>query len=123
MRKYQNFSHLPVWINTRKLISIFYKKIKNNAILNKEYWIKDQLLRANLSILNNIAEGYDSSRNKEQVRFYEYAKRSASEVESMLYVLFDLDFLDENELDQYKLDLEEIRKQLSGLIRYNKSFT
>lgn len=79
------------------------------------------MLRALLSIMNNIAEGFDSGRNKEQVRFYEYAKRSSSEVESMLYVMLDTKMLSAELFNKYQKEIIEIRKQLSGLIGYSKN--
>ena len=79
------------------------------------------MLRALLSIMNNIAEGFDSGRSKEQARFYEYAKRSASEVESMLFVMQDTKMLTDQLFEKYRDEITEIRKQLSGLITYSKN--
>ncbi len=119
MTKYLNFYEFPVWIKTREITSEFYVLFEEKQ--KREYWIKDQMLRALLSIMNNIAEGFDSGRSKEQVRFYEYAKRSASEVESMLFVMQDTKMLTDQLFEKYRDEITEIRKQLSGLITYSKN--
>ena len=119
MTKYLNFYEFPVWSKTRKITTDFYLLFEEER--NREYWIKDQMLRALLSIMNNIAEGFDSGRSKEQVRFYEYAKRSSSEVESMLFVMMDTKMITSESFNKYQVEIIEIRKQLSGLINYSKN--
>jgi len=119
MSKYLNFYELPVWIKARAVTSEFYILFEEER--KREYWIKDQMLRALLSIMNNLAEGFDSERSEEQVRFYEYSKRSASEVESMLFVMQDAKMLSIELFEKYQIEVTEIRKQLSSLINYSKN--
>jgi len=71
--------------------------------------------------MNNIAEGFDCPSRAEKIRFYEYAKRSTSEVESMLFVLLDMKALSQREFEQFLLNIQSIRKQMNGLIKDRKN--
>ena len=114
--KYKNFEDLPVWILSREIINLIYDLIKQNKELERDLRLKSQLIGAGISIMNNIAEGFDSDSNFEFVRFLRYSQRSASEIMSMSYVLKDVyNICASKEL--YSNALEE-RKQVKGFIRY-----
>ncbi len=117
MSKYKNFSEFPVWTEMRQMLLVLYQLFESRATLKHAYWIRDQLLRASLSIMNNIAEGFDCPGKAEKIRFYQYAKRSTSEVESMLFVLLDIKALSEQEFDEYLHKIRSVRKQINGLIK------
>ena len=118
--QYKNFEELPVWILAREIVNLIYDCIKRSDDLKKDIRLKGQLIGAGISIMNNIAEGFDSDSNNEFIRFLRYSQRSASEIMSMTYVLKDVYKL-HNESDKlYQKTLEE-RKQLKGFIKYLKS--
>lgn len=117
---YKNFEELPIWILAREIVNMIYGIIRKSEQLNKDQRLKGQLIGAGISLMNNIAEGFDSDNNKEFVRFLNYSQRSASEIMSMTYVLKDIYNLI-NEADElYRKSLEE-RKQIKGFIKYLKS--
>ena len=71
-------------------------------------------------MMNNIAEGFASQSNIEFVRFLRYARRSASEVQSTIYLALDQNYIGKEEFDNIYKQAEKTRKIVDGLIRYLK---
>lgn len=91
---------------------------------SKDYGLRDQIRRAAGSVMHNIAEGFDAGSNAEFIRFLRYALRSASEVQSQLYLALDLGYLHEDQFQRLFDKVIETKKQLHGFIAYlvkNKS--
>ncbi|MEL7223135.1 MAG: four helix bundle protein, partial [Bacteroidota bacterium] len=82
--------------------------------------LKDQIRRASLSIMNNIAEGFTRFSSKEKVRFFEIAQSSASEVKSMFYLMEDLEYMEAEQAENFRNDVDQCQKQIWGLIKYLK---
>ena len=89
--------------------------------LSKDYGLKDQIQRAAVSIMANIAEGFDSLSDLEFIRFLPYSRSSASELQSHLYVLLDKGYLKENEFQALYTKTIDAKSLIGGLIRYLKS--
>ena len=86
--------------------------------LKNDWDTKSQLKRAGLSIMNNIAEGFGRINRQDALKFYDYAQSSALEVNSMLYVLEDMEYLTPQDLQILR---EQTNKTISltlGFIRY-----
>ena len=104
---------------------VAFEIVKQVYVITKEEKIKsdfrlvDQFRGAAISIMNNIAEGFDSSSNKEFVRFLFYSSRSCSEVISMSYILKEIYNLQTESDDLYSKTLS-CRKQIKGFIKYLK---
>ena len=116
MATYNSFEDLPVWQSTRELGALVYKTAAEGK-LSKDYGLRNQIQRAVVSIMNNIAEGYERKSDKEFERFLYISKGSCGEVRSMLYIAHDLKYISKN--DQYicyNLSVE-ISKLLSGFIK------
>lgn len=79
--KISRFEDLECWEQARKLMKVIYEMTKIPPF-SKDYRLKDQIIGAGISIMNNIAEGFDSQSNIEFVRFLRYSRRSISEVQS-----------------------------------------
>jgi len=118
--RYKNFEELPIWQKAREIVKLIYSLTSGNDELKKDYRFIGQLRAAGLSIMNNIAEGFDSDNVKEFKRFLMYAQRSASEVMSMTYVLIDAYKIKDGPRELYEMVLEE-RRQLKGFIKYLNS--
>jgi four helix bundle protein len=84
---------------------------------NLDWGFKNQIQRASVSIANNIAEGFDRSSDKEFKRFLFIALGSASEVRSMNYLGFKLNYISIEEYNECNNQLIEIKKMLNGLSR------
>lgn len=80
-----NFEELRVWQDARVLVNDIYKMISNC----KDYGFKDQIQRASVSIMNNIAEGSEAGSDALFIRYLKIAKASCGEVRSMLYLCED----------------------------------
>lgn len=115
----QKFEDMKVWQDSRSLVNQIYK-ITSNQNFKTDFGLRDQIQRASVSIMSNIAEGYERDSNKELIRFLMYSKGSAGEVRSLLYVAKDLEYLTEKEFSEYHNSAISIIKQISNFIKYLK---
>jgi four helix bundle protein len=120
MSKIDRFEDLDCWKKSRELVNLIFD-ICENQMKNKDFSTQDQIKRAALSTMNNIAEGFGRYSNKEFIRFLEYSASSSMEIRSMLYILSDRKYIDENEFEKcYKLT-NDLTNTTLGLIRYLKT--
>lgn len=85
---------------------------------NKDWGFRDQIQRAAVSIMNNIAEGYESGSDAKYVNFLNISKGSCSEVRNMLYLCLDRGFCSQEQFESLKTQAIEISSQLYKLIEY-----
>ena len=117
MKQYRSFEEMKVWRDSRQVVKSVYHQSKEGR-LSKEYVLSGQMKRSALSVMSNIAEGFERDGNKEFLQYLSIAKASAGELRSQLYVAFDAGFMDV-EIHNTLMDLIlEISRQLSGMIRY-----
>jgi four helix bundle protein len=109
----ERFEDLLVWQKAKELTIIIYSIFREN----RDYGFRDQIQRASVSVMNNIAEGFERKGAREYSRFLFISKGSAGEVRSMLYVARELDYIDKETFDRCYNLAEEISKMLAGLIR------
>lgn len=111
--KIEKFEDILVWQKSRELTNLIYDIMEKN----NDFGFRNQLCRATVSIMNNIAEGYERQTNKEFIQFLFIAKGSCGEVRSMLYLALDRKYLTQKEFNNsYNLSIE-ISKMLSGFIK------
>ena len=120
MSSIKKFEDLKVWQKARELNLHIYK-ILNNPIFSKDFGLKDQIRRASISIISNIAEGFERNGNKEFNQFLSIAKASAGEVRSQLYITNDLNYISQDEFELIFNMLIEVSKMISGLMSYLKT--
>lgn len=111
--KIEKFEDILAWQKSRCLVLDVYRSFK----ACRDYPFCDQIKRAVVSIMNNIAEGYERQGNKEFSKFLYISKGSCGEVRSMLYLAVDLNYIDEKTFDEFYKKSEEISRILSGLIK------
>ncbi|PKL18914.1 MAG: four helix bundle protein [Spirochaetae bacterium HGW-Spirochaetae-5] len=111
--KIERFEDLIVWQKAKELTVIVYSIFQNN----KDFGFRDQIQRASVSVMNNIAEGFERKGAKEYSRFLYIAKGSAGEVRSMLYIARELDYIDKETFDRCYSLAEDISKMLAGLVK------
>jgi len=115
--KIKRFEDLECWKEARNLVKMVYKITKIEPF-SRDYRLRDQITGAGISIMNNIAEGFDSQSNNEFVRFLRISRRSISEVENCLYVAIDQDYIANNEFEKIYQQSEKTRKIVDGFLRY-----
>ena len=92
------FEDLEAWKIARELTNLIYKITKEGPI-TRDYGFIDQIRRAVLSIMNNIAEGFERGSNKDFAKFIFIARGSAGEVRSMLYIAIDQGYISRETFD------------------------
>lgn len=119
---YKTYKELDVWIKFRILVKEIYAATMD---FPKEelYGLTSQIRRSAVSVPSNIAEGYGRQYKKETIQFLHIARGSLYELETQLYIAFDLKFISENKLNELIVMIEECRKLLSGSIKYFENNT
>ena len=115
-----DFRELQCWKKARGLVVKIYASTRSGAFA-RDYGLKDQIQRAAVSVMANIAEGFGTQSDADFIRYLSISIRSAYEVESHLYVAMDLGYLDLNhhtEIENLAGDCINLSK---GLIRYLRS--
>ncbi|MEK7646184.1 MAG: four helix bundle protein [Patescibacteria group bacterium] len=109
----KRFEDIKAWQKARELTLLTYELFKDS----RDFKFRDQIQSASVSIMNNIAEGFERSGNVELRRFLYISKGSCAEVRSMLYLALDLKSINAKDFEKtYGLSLE-ISKMLSGFIK------
>lgn len=109
-----NFRELKIWQKSRKLVKEIYQLTK--LFPNDElYSLTSQIRRDVISIPSNIAEGCGRGTDKELSRFLDIANGSAFELESLLILATDLEYLNINQTDAMISELNEIEKMIFKL--------
>lgn len=101
------------WQQAKELTVAIYAALKQN----KDFSFKDQMQRASVSVMNNIAEGFERRSNKELKQFLFVAKGSCGEVRSMVRLAYELRYLDYDTSKELVGKSTEISKMLSGFIK------
>ncbi len=86
------FEDLEAWKAARELTSLIYRLCRREPLC-RDFGLCDQLRRSSVSIMNNIAEGWESLHPAEKIQFYNISRRSSGEVRSMSYVLIDNEYI------------------------------
>ena len=92
MATFTRFEEIEAWKIARELTNSIYK-MTNEKTFSRDYALKDQIRRAAISIMSNIAEGYGRRTNPEFIRFLNIANASAFEVKCQLYIAIDQGYI------------------------------
>ena len=114
------FEDIQAWQKARNLVRKIYELTSDEPLV-KDYVLRDQLRRAVISIMSNIAEGFARRTSKEFINFLTMAHGSAAEVQSHLYVALDLQYLSEQGFRELYQLAEEVSKMIQGFMIYLKS--
>ncbi len=115
MAKIERFEDLQSWQKARQLANLIYD-LTDRSTFAKDFQLRDQIRGASGSVMHNIAEGFDSGTDAEFIRFLKMARRSASEVQSELYLALDRKYITREEhTTAYDL-ATEAKKLINALI-------
>jgi len=115
----KNFEDLEIWKDARHLTREIYTLSKAPKF-SKDFGLRDQMQRAAVSIMSNIAEGFERGGNQEFVQFLYVAKGSCGEVRSQLYVALDQEYVDQKVTDSLLIVLKRLSVMIKHLIDHLK---
>lgn len=113
------FEDIEGWQEARMLVKMVYD-LTNVGAFAKDFGLRDQIQRTWVSAMTNIAEGFDCESKVEFARFLGIARRSAVEVQSLLYAAFDIGYINNTQLKEY---YEQARKTKAPLGGFKRSLT
>ncbi|MEA4975133.1 MAG: four helix bundle protein [Paludibacter sp.] len=113
----KDFENLNVWKESRQLVKDVYILMKNC----KDYSLKDQIQRASVSVINNIAEGAESGSDMQHIRYLNISKASCAEVRSMFYLCEDIGACSPEEAKLFRDKTKIVITGIQKLINYLQS--
>ncbi len=119
MTTFNSFEEIEVWQKARELTRQIYE-LSIKSLLAKDFGLRDQIRRARISVMSNIAEGFERSGTGEFLQFLAVAKGSIGEVRTHLYIALDQGYLDKATFDQLSNQTREISRMIGGLMNYLK---
>jgi four helix bundle protein len=117
MAKFSKFEEIQAWQKAYDITLLIYK-ITAEEKFTRDFGLKDQIRRASVSIMANIAEGHGRRTNVEFANFLNIARGSAAEVQSHLYIALGLNYINQKEFDELYQTLTEISRMTLSLAQY-----
>ena len=117
MATFKRFEEIESWKRARILTNQVYE-VSSCGEFAKDFGLKDQIRRAAVSIMSNIAEGHDRSGTGEFIQFLATAKGSAAEVRCQLYIAFDRGYIDDENFAELARATVETQCLIGGLMSY-----
>lgn len=113
----RKFEDIDAWQKACALTREVYA-VTDDGAFAKDFGLRDQIRRASVSIMSNIAEGFGRGGNKEFIQFLSTAKGSAPEVQAQLYVALDAGYINQDQLQKLYSETEATARMIAGLLRY-----
>lgn len=110
----ERFEELIAWQKARLLTSEIYKATADGDF-GRDFGLKNQIQRAAVSVMSNVAEGFERGRPAEFHQFLSMAKASCAEVRSQLYVALDVGYLDQKQFENLMTLAQEVARIVGGL--------
>ena len=117
MATVQRFEDLTVWLEAKSLVKAIYL-LTGKGAAGRDFGFRDQLRRAAVSVMSNIAEGFERGTNKEFVQYLYIAKGSAGEVRSLLWVALEVGYLSASDFKTLSESSLSLARRLSTFIKY-----
>jgi four helix bundle protein len=116
----RRFEEIEAWQTARELTRRIYE-VSGSGKFSRDYGLRDQMRRAAVSIMSNIAEGFESGTQPLFIRYLQYSKASAGEVRAQLYVGLDARYVTDAEFEELFDLADKCSRQLSRFIAYLES--
>lgn len=117
MAKIERFEDIKAWQKARELVNEIYS-VTNDGRFAKNFGLREQIRRAAVSIMLNIAEGFARKTNREFSQFLVIAHGSAAEVQSALYVALDQNYINQQQFEKLYKMTDETSKMIMGFSSY-----
>jgi four helix bundle protein len=117
MARIERFEEIQGWQKGRELCGMVYRLTSEGAF-SRDYGLRDQMRRAAISVISNIAEGFESQNNRTFTRFLYIAKGSCGEVRAQAYVALDQGYITQPQFDQLNALATETGRLIGGFIVY-----
>jgi len=117
MATVSHFEDIEAWKKARNLSKEIYM-CTGQGDFRHDYNLRDQIRRAVISVMSNIAEGFERGSNKEFIQYLYIAKGSTAEVEAQLYIALDNSYINQEKFNELKMLTKSIKSLLAGFIRY-----
>jgi four helix bundle protein len=117
--KITKFEDIESWQLGRELSRHIYRAAQT-AKFSRDYGLRDQICRASVSVMSNIAEGFNAGSNAEFIRFLGYAQRSCSEIQSQLYIALDQAYISEQQFSDIYDFAGKTGSKIGAFIKYLK---
>ena len=119
MAAIEKFEDIKAWQEARELLKSIYE-ITSKGNFSKDWELKNQIRRSAVSVMSNIAEGFDRSSDKEFIQFLRIATGSCSELKSQLYAALDQKYIINELFSKIYQKATDVTKLINGFIRYLK---
>lgn len=116
----ERFEDVNAWQEARTLTVLIYEA-SDSGPFTRDFGLRDQIREAAGSTMHNIAEGFDAGSDAEFIRFLKYSRRSASEVQSQLYIAIDQDYIDQDQFQCIYDQATSVKKLINAFIGYLRS--
>ena len=117
MAAIKRFEDIEAWQRARELVREVYQMCAEGR-LSRDFSLQGQLCRAAVSCMSNIAEGFSRNSDKDFAHFLDIAKGSALEIQSLLYVALDLNYVEKSEFERLYELADRVASLIGGLILY-----
>ncbi len=114
------FEEIEAWQTARRLTNLLYDWSDDGAF-SRDFGLRDQIRRAAISVMSNIAEGFESQTNALFLSYLSRAKASAGEIRAQLYIAFDRRYIDKEQFDLAYGLAPQCAGKLHNLMRYLES--
>lgn len=117
MSTIMRFEDIQAWQTARELTRLVYR-LSGQGSFSKDFGLRDQIRRAAVSVMSNIAEGFENKTQPQFIRYLGLAKGSAGEVRSQSYVALDLKYITQEESNTLFDLAEKNSRQIARFIAY-----
>lgn len=113
----EKFEDIEAWKRAREVVKTIYR-LSSSGEFSRDYGLKDQIRRSSVSVVSNIAEGFERDGNREFINFLGIAKASCGEARSQLYVALDQDFISVEDFESTYDQLKQTSRMIAGFMSY-----
>lgn len=117
MAKFERFEDIEAWKVARVLANLVYD-LSDKGAFSRDFALRDQMRRAGISVISNIAEGFERDGNNEFIQFLSQAKGSAGELRGQSYMAWDRKYISQPEFDALQQRTSQTSRMISGLMSY-----